>query len=211
MLMIEKQNLSSPSSGADARSQPGEEGNAKSSSKAKDGARDLAQNVKHVADGVVEQARKTAETQVSDNKARAVEGLSSVAKAIRKTGENLRADDQNALTGYLDRAATQVDMAAGYIRNRTVGQIFGDVESFARRAPAFFLGGAFVAGLVGGRFLKSSRATPSGASSIHAHVFPHARNGSTSPQPQAGGGGGATSKSGPAHRDTTAPKSSGGS
>ena len=97
--MIEKQNLSSPSSGADARSQPGEEGNAKSSSKAKDGARDLAQNVKHVADGVVEQARKTAETQVSDNKARAVEGLSSVAKAIRKTGENLRADDQNALTG----------------------------------------------------------------------------------------------------------------
>jgi hypothetical protein len=266
--MNEKQNPSSASSGPNAGSHSSDEASAKSSSKAREGGRDLAQNVKHVADGVVDQARKTAEMQVSDNKARAVDRLSSVAKAIRKTGENLRADDQDALTGYLDRAATQVDMAAGYIRNRTVGQILGDVEGFARRDPALFLGGAFVAGLVGGRFLKSSTATPSGASSIHAHVHPHARNGSTSDalrspdaashpslaphpaeegtskrhsdpgasattpdmsrdaqlsasthipvatkptQPQAGNGGGSTSKSGPAHRDTTAPKSPGGS
>jgi hypothetical protein len=179
--MSEKENPSAASSAtSDAWSHPSDERNPHSSSKGMDGARDLAQNVKHVADGVVEQARKTAEAQVSDNKARAVDGLNSVAKAIRKTGENLRADDQDALTGYLDRAATQVDIAAGYIRSRTVGQIAGDVERFARREPALFLGGAFVAGLVGGRFLKSSTATPASASPVHDRVYPHPENASTS-------------------------------
>ena len=38
--------------------------------------------------------------------------------------------------------------------------MLGDVGTFARREPAMFLGGAFVLGLLGGRFLKSSHVRP---------------------------------------------------
>ena len=35
--------------------------------------------------------------------------------------------------------------------------MIGDVGDFARREPALFLGGAFVLGLMGGRFMKASK------------------------------------------------------
>jgi hypothetical protein len=104
-----------------------------------------------------EQARKAAESQLFAGKTRAAEGLGSVADALRKTGEQLRSEEKTALTGYIDQAAHQVDVAAGYLKSRSLNDVIGDVESFARREPALFLGAAFVAGLVGGRFLKSSR------------------------------------------------------
>ncbi len=122
-----------------------------------EGAHDVTDDIKQLAGDVAGQAKKTAESSLSAGKKRASEGLGSVANAIRKTSEHLHADDQGALPEYLDRAAHQVDVASDYLNRRTVGQLIGDVEGFARREPALFLGGAFVAGLVGGRFLKSSR------------------------------------------------------
>lgn len=122
-----------------------------------EGAHDVTDDMKHLAGDVAGQAKKTAESGLSAGKKRAAEGLGSVANAIRKTSEQLHADDEGALTEYLDRAARQVDVASDYLKRRTLGQLVGDVEGFARREPALFLGGAFVAGLVGGRFLKSSR------------------------------------------------------
>lgn len=163
--MNEKASSSTHTSAGQAGwSHPSAQDASQAGSKAMEGARELAQNAKHVAGDVVEQARKTAESQVANNKTRAVDSLNSVATAIRKTGEHLRAEDQAGLTTYFDRAATQVDAAAGYIRSRTIGEIASDVEGFARREPALFLGGAFVAGLVGGRFLKSSTAAASSSS-----------------------------------------------
>jgi hypothetical protein len=43
-----------------------------------------------------------------------------------------------------------------------------EVENFARRRPAMFLGGAFLLGLAATRFLKSSRQS-------HSSEFEHAR------------------------------------
>ena len=57
---------------------------------------------------------------------------------------------------YVDQAADQVERLSEYVRERDVVQIAGDVEKFARREPALFLGGAFVLGLCAARFLKSS-------------------------------------------------------
>jgi hypothetical protein len=39
-----------------------------------------------------------------------------------------------------------------------VGELIGDVEQFARRSPALFLGGAFALGVLAARFVKSSSA-----------------------------------------------------
>ena len=122
-----------------------------------DGAHDISDGVKHLAEDVIGQTRKSAESQVASGKERAAESLNGVASALRKTGEHLRAEDQDGFTQYFDQAAQRVDAVSGYIRTRTLPELVTDVEGFARRDPALFVGGALVLGLLGGRFLKSSR------------------------------------------------------
>ena len=122
----------------------------------KDGAGEIVEEVKHIASDVAGQAKKTAEMQLSGGKDRAAEAIVSVADALRHTSEHLRSED-NLLTDYVESAADKVEAASDYLQHRTLGQIIGDVENFARREPALFLGGSFVLGLLGGRFLKSSR------------------------------------------------------
>jgi hypothetical protein len=120
-------------------------------------AKELTDEMKHIAGDVAGQARNSAEVQLSSGKDRVARGLDDVAEALRHSGEHLRGKDEAGISQYVDRAAEQVEVVSGYLQNRTVGQIVGDVEQFGRREPALFLGGAFVLGLLGGRFLKSSR------------------------------------------------------
>jgi hypothetical protein len=129
------------------------------------GAHDISEGVKHLAEDVVEQAKTTAGTALGARKDEAVEGVRSVARALRKTGEHLQSQNQTVLTDYVGKAADRIDEASHYLQSRTLGQVLGDVENLARREPALFLGGAFVAGLIGGRFLKSS--SPSRANESH--------------------------------------------
>ena len=126
-----------------------------------DGAQGVAESAKGVAHDVVAQTRDAATSQFTAGVTRAADGLGSVANALRKTGEQLRAEDNNAFTPYLDQAAQKVDSVSGYIRDRSFAELVSDTEQFARRDPALFLGGAMILGLLGGRFLKSSR--PAGA------------------------------------------------
>jgi hypothetical protein len=90
-------------------------------------------------------------------KARAADELRRVADALRQTGDKLRGDNAGgAAEGYIASAAGQVDRFSSYIRSTSVRDMVNNVESFARRQPTLFVGGAFVLGLLGARFLKSS-------------------------------------------------------
>lgn len=101
--------------------------------------------------------KEQATSQVSSQKDRAAEGLGNVAQAIRQTGDQLRQNDQVApVAQYTDQLAQGVEMVSNYLRDHSVSDILGEVERFARREPALFLGGALTLGLLGGRFLRSS-------------------------------------------------------
>lgn len=89
-------------------------------------------------------------------KVRAAESLGSVAESLRHSGERLRGEHDGA--GQLfERAGGQMERFSAYLQDREVDEIVVDVERLARRQPALFLGGAFAFGLLGARFLKSSR------------------------------------------------------
>jgi len=105
---------------------------------------------------VTDQAKQQATSRLSDQKQRASESLGSVAQALRQTGQQLRDQDQGTVAQYTDQAADQIERFSGFLRNRDVNDLVGEVERFARRQPALFLGGAFTLGLLGARFLKSS-------------------------------------------------------
>jgi len=106
---------------------------------------------------VTGKVKEQATSQISSQKDRAAEGLGNVAQAIRQTGDQLRQNEQAApVAQYTDQLAQGVEMASNYLRNHSLNDIVGEVERFARREPALFLGGALTLGLLGGRFLRSS-------------------------------------------------------
>jgi len=120
-------------------------------------AQDAAGTAKEQVGSVVSQVKEQATSRIEAQKERATSGIDSVATAIRQTGDQLRDGNQDAVAGYVDQAARRLESFSAYLRNRDVNEIIEDVETIARREPTIFMAGAFFLGLLGARFLKSSR------------------------------------------------------
>ncbi len=112
--------------------------------------------VADTASGLMDRVRERATAQLSTQKDRATDGLGSVAQAVRQSTQHLRDNKQDAIAGYVDKAADQIDRLSAQLRNRDVGELVGEVQRYARRQPALFVGTAFAIGVIGARFLKSS-------------------------------------------------------
>lgn len=123
----------------------------------KDTAAQTKDQVQQKAGEVAAKAQDQVASQIATRKDSAAQSLSGVASALRQTGQQLSGQDQMGVTGYIEQAADQIERLSGYLQHNDLGHLVGDVERFARRQPALFLGGAFLAGLLGARFLKSSR------------------------------------------------------
>lgn len=119
--------------------------------------------------GVVDQAKQTAanvasqakegvtqqiEQKFDSGKEKALDKIETVSDALRGAGEKL--EGTGPLPDLAEKAAEGIDRLARYFENKNVGDIVRGVESFARREPALFLGGALAMGVIAGRFLKSS-------------------------------------------------------
>ncbi|HTK43504.1 MAG TPA: hypothetical protein VL287_18095 [Gemmatimonadales bacterium] len=121
------------------------------------------EQIRQVRDQVVNQAKTTfkqakdrAASSLTDSRREAADQIGGLARAVHRTGEHLRNEDQPRIAGLADSLADQVDHVAGYLREaglRTVGR---DIENLARRQPALVYSAAFAVGLLAARFLKSS-------------------------------------------------------
>lgn len=125
-------------------------------------------SLKQTGEAILEQVKDKATNVIGEQKTNLTSGLSSVADSIRKVGENLRdAEEENRVgqmtAQYSDQLAKGIERVTSYVENSDLRDIARDVETFARRQPALFIGGAFVLGLLAARFLKSS--APNGNSS----------------------------------------------
>lgn len=149
-------------------STPGTTGGSGSSAtlidQAKDQAKEAVQQTQQKAGQVVDQARQQVKSQLSVQKDRAVDGLESVAEALRNTSQQLHEGQQAGVGQYADSAAELVERASGYLREREVEDLVFEVENFARRNPVMFLTGAFLIGFSAARFLKSSGGGGAGGS-----------------------------------------------
>lgn len=102
--------------------------------------------------GQVRHKAEAAGEQQKERVAREAEGL---AQALHKTSGEL-GQEHGTVGQYTEALASQIDRFAEFLRARDLGSMVREVETFARRQPALFFGGAFTAGLVAARFLKSS-------------------------------------------------------
>jgi hypothetical protein len=130
---------------------------ATNSDQAKRSAGAVADQAKQAATQVTDQAKDAARSQLATRKDQTAQGLHVVSSAISDMGDKLRQSDQtSSYAGVADQAANQVERLSQYLRGHNVRQIVNEVEDWARREPALALGGAFVAGLLAARFLKSN-------------------------------------------------------
>ncbi|MBW3636147.1 MAG: hypothetical protein KY445_06725 [Armatimonadetes bacterium] len=111
---------------------------------------------------VLDEAQQKAKSKLEQGKERAAVELGSVAHALHKTGEQLQQGDQKAAGEYTVQAADRLEQISTHLHESSVQQLVGEVEDFARREPTLFMAGAFAVGVLGARFLKSSKQGPLG-------------------------------------------------
>lgn len=118
------------------------------------------QSTSQVAGQAAGQVQERATSRLDKQKQSLVEGLGSVAEGVRELGENLRKSEQGGVVQltaqYGESLAGQIERLSTYLSDRDVNELVGEVEDFARRNATYFVGGAFLLGLIGARFLKSS-------------------------------------------------------
>jgi len=106
---------------------------------------------------LIDKAEQQARDRLNATKKDAALTLSSVASTLLSSSTQLKEEQQNLAGEYVEKAAGQIDRLATYIQNADPAEVVDNVERFARRRPAVFIGAAFALGVIGARFLKSSR------------------------------------------------------
>jgi ElaB/YqjD/DUF883 family membrane-anchored ribosome-binding protein len=119
-------------------------------------AKQAQQKVQEKAGEVRGQVSSRVRDQVDTRSTQAGEQLSSVADAMRRTGQSLRDEGSDAPAKVTDAVAERADRLGGYLRNSDADAILRDVEDLARRQPWLFAAGGLVLGLLASRFLKAS-------------------------------------------------------
>ena len=124
-------------------------------------ARSFIDQAKETAGQAYEAVTDKAATKLDERKSTLTTPLSTVADSVRQMSANLgsaKTDSGLAETAakYTDTAARKIDNLAGYFETRSVRDMAHDLEGYARRNPAIFLGAAFGLGILAARFLKST-------------------------------------------------------
>lgn len=122
------------------------------------------QQTQQAAGQAVQQAQQQAQTFLDGQKSKGSETLSSVAEALRQSGDQLRQQQQAPAAQVADKTAEQLNRVSSYLNDHSANELVADVEDFGRRNSVLFLGAAFTLGVFAARFLKSS-APPSGGQS----------------------------------------------
>ena len=124
---------------------------------------DTRDKIRQAKDKVVDQARDTlrsakdrAAEGLGDTRRQAADQIGGIAGAFRRTGEQLRGEQQDRFADLADSVGQRVDSAADYVRRSDGRTIARDLEGLARRQPALVFAGAFALGVIAARFLRSS-------------------------------------------------------
>jgi hypothetical protein len=140
------------------------------------GANDLLQHAKQTTSEVVDQVQQQAGSRFNRQKDEAANDLQKLAGAVRHLGDELGGEQQGPIAHYAAdygrKAAEGIERFTNYLRTNDTRALVSEIENFGRRQPALLLGGAFLLGLAGARFFKSS-ASPGESYSRRALPTPH--------------------------------------
>src|SRR5580704_8064267 len=95
-----------------------------------------------------------------EQRRRAAGEIGALGEVLRSAAQSIDRTAGPTVAQYADEAGRQISEFADTLRTRSLGQMAGDVEDFARRWPAVFMAAAAGIGVLAGRFLISSASRP---------------------------------------------------
>lgn len=122
----------------------------------KETARETKETVKAKVSEVAGQARERGEAYLEEGKERAAGRIEGYGESLRETASRFERENDPNIAHYTSMMADKLESAASYIRERDFRDLRRDAEDLARRHPAVFFGGMFIAGLAAARFFKAS-------------------------------------------------------
>jgi hypothetical protein len=120
------------------------------------GARDATAKLKHAASDAASRAREEAARVAQEKKETAAQRIGGYGAAMHDSARAFEEQDPN-IAWFAHRAADRIQRVADYVRTRDFGALRRDAEAVARRHPAVFFGGLFLAGLMLGNVAKAGR------------------------------------------------------
>lgn len=116
-------------------------------------ASNLAEQGTEKAATLVGQVKDKATTVVESQKAGIADQIETLARSVQKSGEQFRGQ-QDWIAEAIERGATELSTLATSLRESDLSEIVSNVQTFARRQPALFIGATFAAGFALARFGK---------------------------------------------------------
>jgi vacuolar-type H+-ATPase subunit H len=112
--------------------------------------------IEQKANQATQRAAEQAKSSFDNARTQASEQVGAVARAVESAAETLRQKDQAGLSRKIEPLVQKIEQASTYLKDKSPRELKDDVDRFARERPAWFLGGAFLLGVLAARFLKSS-------------------------------------------------------
>jgi hypothetical protein len=106
--------------------------------------------------GLVDAARLQAVDYAEKRKGAAAQSVSDLAGSVRESGRSFEA--QPNIRAFFDSAAEGLDQLSGTIRERSLDELYREVEGVMRRRPAAVAAATFATGFLIARFVKASAA-----------------------------------------------------
>jgi uncharacterized protein YjbJ (UPF0337 family) len=115
----------------------------------------VVEDVKAEGTAVAEAAKDRALGFAEEQKRLGADQAEGIARAVHGAADQLQQNSPE-IARYIHEAASAVDGIARTLRDRSPGELMGQLEGLARRQPVAFFGAAVLAGFALSRFAKSS-------------------------------------------------------
>ena len=121
--------------------------------------KDVADQAQQAILQVAGRAKDEVADRIDGSKHLVADSIGNFASGLRKASKHLQKENEKVAPEALSAVAQRIDSIGKYLRQRDLAELAEDAENFARRNPGLVIGGAFAAGLLATRFLKSSAKT----------------------------------------------------
>lgn len=116
----------------------------------------MPEELREKASDLAETAKQQARQQYDSRIGSAIREIDCLASALRRAGDEVSSNGSSVTARVANGVADKLETFSGSLSGKSLDEVVEDVESFARRNTAAFLGGAALIGFAAARFLKSS-------------------------------------------------------
>lgn len=106
--------------------------------------------------GLIDAARVQAVDYAEKRKEAAAQSVADLAGSVRQSGRSF--EQQPNIRAFFENAAEGLDQLSGTIKDRSLDELYREVEGVMRRRPAVVAAATFATGFLVARFIKASAA-----------------------------------------------------